>query len=103
MRLQLWTIYYPPVPLGIGPMAGSWATEMRGRGHSTQVLTAHPHYPSPAWGRSWRPRRTQENGVDVVRLPVPVRRDTAKRRMLQEATFTLGLLAAGATAGQAPT
>ena len=95
MRLQLWTIYYPPVQLGIGPVAGSWATVMRGRGHSVQVVTAHPHYPAPAWGRSWRPHRALEGGVDVIRLPVLVRRDTAKRRMLQEASFTLGLLAAG--------
>ena len=83
------------MPLGIGPIAGGWAELMRKRGHSVQVVTSHPHYPSPVWGRSWRPRRRREDGVDVVRLPVPLRRDTAAKRMVQEASFTLGLLAAG--------
>ncbi len=51
MRIQLWTIYYDPEPMGIAPLAGVWARGMAERGHEVEVITAHPHYPTPQWGR----------------------------------------------------
>ncbi len=36
-RIQLWSIYYDPVPTGIGPIVTVWARAMRERGHDVEV------------------------------------------------------------------
>jgi colanic acid biosynthesis glycosyl transferase WcaI len=67
---------------------------MVARGHQVSVVAAHPHYPEPRWGRSLRPTRTREQGVDVVRLPLWIGRGSALARMRQDATFSAALSAA---------
>ncbi len=87
LRIQLWSIYYDPVPTGIGPISTIWARAMRDRGHDVHVVTAHPHYPAPEWGTSRRPYREDRDGIRVLRLPLAVGRATAARRLLQELSF----------------
>jgi colanic acid biosynthesis glycosyl transferase WcaI len=87
VKIQLWTIYYDPVPTGIGPIVTVWARAMRERGHEVEVVTSHPHYPEPVWGTSRRPYREQRDGVPVLRLPLAIGRGTAGKRLRQEASF----------------
>ena len=87
LRIQLWSIYYDPVPTGIGPVSTIWAEAMRDRGHDVDVVSAHPHYPAPNWGTSRRPYREERDGISVLRLPLAVGRGTAARRLFQELSF----------------
>ncbi len=87
MKIQLWSIYYEPVPTGIGPIVTVWAGAMRDRGHELEVVTSHPHYPEPIWGTSRRPYREHRDGVPVLRLPLAIGRGTAGQRLRQEASF----------------
>lgn len=87
LRIQLWSIYYEPVPMGVGPVASSLAQELVKRGHQVTVVASHPHYPTPEWGTSWRPRRETRSGVDVVELPVYTRRRTSLQRILEESSY----------------
>jgi colanic acid biosynthesis glycosyl transferase WcaI len=93
MRIQLWSYNYSPEPTGIGPVSHTWAKELAARGHEVTVVAAHPHYPEPSWGRRLRPTRNSEDGVNVIRLPLWVGRDSALARMRQDATFSAALLA----------
>ena len=93
-RIQLWSYNYDPEPTGIAPLAGVWAREMAGRGHEVLVITAHPHYPSPMWGRSFMPYREVRDGIDVLRLPLATKRSSARDRLLQEASYSAWLTAA---------
>lgn len=94
MRIQLWSYNYAPEPTGIGPVSATWAEAMAARGHAVSVVAAHPHYPEPAWPRPPRPVRRRENGIDVVRLPLLVGRQSAAARMRQDASFSASLLSA---------
>jgi len=87
LKIQLWSIYYDPVPTGIGPIVTVWARAMRDRGHEVEVVTSHPHYPEPIWGTSRRPYREECDGVPVLRLPLAIGRGTAGKRLRQEASF----------------
>lgn len=87
LRIQLWSIYYDPVPTGIGPVSTIWAQAMRDRGHDVEVVSAHPHYPAPDWGTSRLPYREERDGISVLRLPLAVGRGTAARRVVQELSF----------------
>ena len=87
LKIQLWSIYYDPVPTGIGPVSTVWAHAMRDRGHEVEVVTSHPHYPAADWGKSRRPYREERDGIRVLRLPLAVGRGTAARRLLQELSF----------------
>lgn len=68
---------------------------MTARGHSVEVVAAHPHYPEPRWGVRARPYRELRDGLPVLRLPLWVGRGSALQRIRQEATFAgaLGLTA----------
>jgi colanic acid biosynthesis glycosyl transferase WcaI len=94
LSIQLWTIYYDPVPTGIGPVSTVWAQQMRDRGHRVRVVSAHPHYPEPAWGRRLRPYREVRGGIEVLRLPLAIGRATAGRRLAQELSFAASQTAA---------
>src|SRR3954471_20902798 len=91
MRLQLWSYNYLPETSGIAPLSAVWAEAMHARGHEVTVVAAHPHYPQPLWGRRLRPSREERNGIPVIRLPLLVGRDSARQRMLQEASFATAL------------
>jgi colanic acid biosynthesis glycosyl transferase WcaI len=91
MRIQLWSYNYAPEPSGIGPLSAVWAQAMNARGHSVEVVAAHPHYPEPVWGRRLRPYREWRDGIRVLRLPLWPGRGSAKERMRQEASFAAAL------------
>jgi colanic acid biosynthesis glycosyl transferase WcaI len=94
VRIQLWSYNYAPEPTGIGPVSRTWAEELARRGHEVTVVAAHPHYPEPSWGRRLKPTRAREQGVDVIRLPLWVGRDSTLARVRQDASFSAALLAA---------
>jgi colanic acid biosynthesis glycosyl transferase WcaI len=94
LRIQLWSYNYDPEPTGIGPVSRSWAEGLRDRGHQVEVVTAHPHYPEPVWGSRRLPYRELRNGIQVLRLPLWVGRETAMERYRQELSFTSAQFAA---------
>ena len=63
LNIQLWSWNYEPEPTAMGPIAARWAEAMSARGHRVEVVTAHPHYPGPLWGRRSRPYRETRNGI----------------------------------------
>jgi len=89
LRIQLWTYNYDPEPTGIGPVSKTLAEGLLDRGHEVLVVAAHPHYPTPAWGKRLRPYRERRNGVLVLRLPLWIGRETARERYRQELSFML--------------
>ncbi len=103
LRLQLWSWNYEPEPTAMGPMAARWAEAMCARGHQVEVVTAHPHYPGPLWGRRLRPYRETRNGIPVLRLPLVIGHRTTAARIIEEATYALsaGVAAARASAPDA--
>jgi putative colanic acid biosynthesis glycosyltransferase WcaI len=100
MRIQLWSYNYDPEPTGIGPVSTTWARAMRARGHDVEVVAAHPHYPTPAWGRPLLPRREVRDGIHVLRLPLWAGRANAAQRIRQELTHTAALSLAAPTLGK---
>jgi colanic acid biosynthesis glycosyl transferase WcaI len=94
VRIQLWSYNFAPEPTGIAPISRRWAEEMGRRGHDVLVVAAHPHYPSPDWGKRIRPYRERREGVAVLRLPLRIGRRTTGERLVQEATFGAALTAA---------
>jgi colanic acid biosynthesis glycosyl transferase WcaI len=87
LRIQLWSWNYEPEPTAMGPIAARWAEAMSGRGHQVEVVTAHPHYPGPLWGRRSRPYRETRNGIPVLRLPLVIGHRTTAARIAEEATY----------------
>jgi len=94
VKIHLWSIYYEPVPMGIGPVAAMLAKQLQARGDDVTVIASHPHYPSPSWGTSLRPRRRVRDGIDVIELPVFTRRAKGRQRMLGELSYGAGQTAA---------
>ena len=97
LRIDLWTWQYEPEPTGIGPVAASWARSMKARGHDLRVISAHPRYPTPQWGRSWKPYRERRNGIPVLRLPLWIGRQSAFARMREEVSYALSVSVAAIT------
>ena len=89
MQVELWSIYFPPVPMGIGPAAGTLAKELIHRGHEVTVVTSHPHYPKPDWGTAWKRKSFARDGLRVVELPIYPRRQTALQRAGEEFTYAV--------------
>ncbi|MDA0185490.1 glycosyltransferase family 4 protein [Solirubrobacter phytolaccae] len=94
LKIQLWSSNYDPEPSGIAPLSSMWAQAMQARGHHVDVVSAHPHYPKPIWGRRVRPYRQVLDGVPVLRLPLWIGHDSAFQRMRQELAHTAALGAA---------
>jgi putative colanic acid biosynthesis glycosyltransferase WcaI len=80
----------------MGPMAARWAEAMCARGHRVEVVTAHPHYPGPLWGRRLRPYREMRNGIPVLRLPLVIGHRTTAARIVEEATYAASAAVAAA-------
>ncbi len=80
----------------MGPMASRWAEAMAARGHQVEVVTAHPHYPGPLWGRRSRPYRETRNGIPVLRLPLVIGHRTTAARITEEATYAASAAVAAA-------
>ena len=94
MKIHLWSMYYEPVPMGIGPVSAMLARQLASRGNDVTVIASHPHYPSPSWGTSYRPRRSVRDGIDVIELPVYTKRSKGWQRMLCEVSYGAGQTAA---------
>jgi colanic acid biosynthesis glycosyl transferase WcaI len=94
--------YYEPDGGPAAPLFTMLCQELVRRGHEVTALTAVPHYPSgkvPQAYRTWRILRSRENGVEVVRLPLPsVDRSSLAQRMLQFSAFQIGAVLAGRNA-----
>lgn len=83
-------INYAPESSGIAPYTTGLARGLANRGHTVQVLTGQPHYPSWERAAGYRAMRSEE-AVDGVRLRryrhyVP-RRHSTSRRAVMEMTF----------------
>jgi colanic acid biosynthesis glycosyl transferase WcaI len=102
MRILLITPYYAPDLGPSAPLFTMLAVGLVKRGHQVTVIAAAPHYPSgqvPSEFRGARIRHTSEDGVDVIRVPVPsVKRARLPQRLLQFAAYQLGATWAGRTA-----
>ena len=96
LRLQLWSWNYEPEPTAMGPIAARWAEAMCERGHQVEVVTAHPHYPGPLWGRRVRPYREMRDGIPILRLPLVIGHRTTGERIMEEATYAAAAAAAAA-------
>ena len=69
----------------MGPIAARWAEAMCARGHHVEVVTAHPHYPGPLWGRRVGPYRETRNGIPVLRLPLVIGHGATRATITEEA------------------
>ncbi len=98
--MQLWSWNYEPEPTAMGPIAARWAEAMCARGHQVEVVTAHPHYPGPLWGRRSRPYREMRNGIPVLRLPLVIGHRTTAARIAEEATYAASAAAAAVLPSQ---
>lgn len=87
LRIQLWSYNYDPEPTGIGIVSTTLARGLQERGHTVEVVAAHPHYPEPQWGSRVLPYREVRGGIKVLRLPLWIGRASAAERYRQELTF----------------
>jgi len=93
MRIQLWSYNYDPEPQGIAPLSRTLARGLAARGHDLLVVSAHPHYPEPVWGRRIRPYRELRDGIPVFRLPLWPGRRSGLARVRQELSYLASLSA----------
>ena len=91
MKILILGINYAPEKVGIAVYSAGMAEALAERGHDVQVIAAQPYY--PAWKimdgyNAFSYRRTQENGVDVTRVPhyIPASPSGAKR-LLHHVSF----------------
>ncbi len=87
LKIQLWSYNFDPEPTGIGIVSTVWARGLRDRGHTVEVVAAHPHYPEPRWGTRVLPYRELRDGISVLRLPLWIGRASATERYRQELSF----------------
>ena len=87
LKIQLWSYNFDPEPTGIGIVSTVWARALRDLGHQVEVVAAHPHYPEPDWGTCLLPYRELRDGIEVLRLPLWIGRESAAARYRQELTF----------------
>lgn len=95
-RVLIVGLNYAPEPVGIGPYTAGLAEELAARGHRVEAVVGKPYYPQwqrdPAFsGGGWR--RSQENGVALVRCPhyVPAE-PSGLKRVVHLASFALAAL-----------
>ncbi len=99
MRLLVVTPHYPPDGGPSAPLFGMLCEELARKGMDVTVIAAAPHYPSGRVLKEFRARwvrRSEENGVRVIRVGVPsVDRTRLSLRALQFICFQLGAALAG--------
>lgn len=99
MRLLVVTPHYPPDGGPSAPLFGMLCETLARRGMEVTVISAAPHYPSGRVLKEYRGswvRRTEENGVRVLRVWVPsLDRSRFPRRALQFLCFQVGAALAG--------
>jgi colanic acid biosynthesis glycosyl transferase WcaI len=99
MNILMIAPYYEP---DLGPSAPLFTMLSVGlvkRGHKVTVITTVPHYPSGEVSASFRGRKIRpslENGVKVIRVPLPsLKRANLAKRILQFVCYQLGATWAG--------
>jgi colanic acid biosynthesis glycosyl transferase WcaI len=94
MRILFQVLHYLPDGGPSAPLFGMLCQALVQRGHKVTVVAAAPHYPSGRVEeryRGWRVRRSIENGVHVVRIPVPsVNRSRLLQRAMQWLAYQIG-------------
>jgi colanic acid biosynthesis glycosyl transferase WcaI len=99
MRILVVAHYYKPDGGACATLFPLLCEELVKLGHDVTVLTSVPHYPSgivPRAHRAWKNRSSNENGVKVVRVPLPsVDRSKLAPRMVQFLSFQVGVTQAG--------
>ncbi len=99
MRILIAEPYYEPDGGPAAPLFTMLCQELVRRGHQVTVLTAVPHYPTgkvPPEYRGWKTRRTIENGVRVIRVPLPsIDRTHLSQRLFQFLSYQIGAVIAG--------
>ncbi|SFS10885.1 WcaI family glycosyltransferase [Sphingomonas jatrophae] len=93
MNILILGLNYAPEPVGIGPYTTGMATALAEAGHRVTVVAGKPYYPAwkvdPAFAGGGV-RRTVEDGVRVVRVPIYVPANpNGRRRLLHHASFAL--------------
>jgi colanic acid biosynthesis glycosyl transferase WcaI len=93
MRILIFSVYYRPDGGAAAPLFTMLSEALVQRGHIVTVVTTVPHYPSGqvATGyKGWSIRKTEENGVRVIRLPVPsVKWNSFLARFLQLVVYQI--------------
>jgi colanic acid biosynthesis glycosyl transferase WcaI len=99
MHILMIVPYYAPDLGPSAPLFTMLATGLVQRGHEVTAITTVPHYPSgtvPADYRRRRIQRSSEDGVQVVRVPLPsMKRSNLAQRLLQFICYQLGATWAG--------
>jgi colanic acid biosynthesis glycosyl transferase WcaI len=99
MRILVVTPYYLPDGGPSAPLYAMLCEQLVRRGHGVTVVAAVPHYPSGHVLPSYRQRRFSretQNGVHILRVPVPsLDRSRLPLRLLQFLSFQLGATWAG--------
>ena len=98
MRVGLLTQWFDPEP-GPAALPGVLARGLLARGHSVQVLTGYPNYPSGVVGSGYRMRRRMDedlNGVSVRRVALYPSHDASNlRRFANYASFGASAMVSG--------
>lgn len=99
MHILIITPNYNPDLGPSAPLFTMLSENLVTRGHEVTVITAVPHYPSgqvpPEYRGKWF-RKSQENGVKVIRVGLPsVRRSSLPQRLMQFIAFQVGATLAG--------
>lgn len=99
MNILIMSLHYEP---DLGPSAPLYTMLSEGlaqRGHKVTAIASVPHYPSGRVSPEFRGRkirRAVENGVEVVRVPLPsVNRANLWKRLFQFVCFQVGATVAG--------
>jgi len=91
MKILVVTPHYLPDGGPSAPLYAMLCEALVQRGHHVTMVAAVPHYPSgrvPAEYRGWRTKFTVENGVRVVRVPIPsINRSRLLPRLYQFLVF----------------
>jgi colanic acid biosynthesis glycosyl transferase WcaI len=101
LRLRILVVapYYAPDLGPSAPLFTMLCTALAERGHQVTVIAAVPHYPSGQVPAEYRGRgvlHSSEDGVEVIRVPVPsVERVRLRQRLLQFLAYQLGATWAG--------
>lgn len=94
MRILFAVNHYWPDGGTAAPLFTSLCSELAIRGHQITVITAVPHYPSGIVPKNYRSNKAQhsfENGIKVIRVPLPsLNRKKYSSRMIQFIFYQIG-------------
>jgi colanic acid biosynthesis glycosyl transferase WcaI len=99
VKILFFSSCYKPDGGPLAPLIGLLAESLVKRGHDVTVISSVPHFPTGYIQNSfmgWTVRRTVENGVRIIRIPLPsVDRKNLMNRMLQFFIYQVGAVLEG--------